>query len=213
MLAPHTLICNEYICIYIRVKNCVFCHIYHYSSCFEIANNVTSLSANCVESLYWCHRFALQLVKVYVSADFPHCPESRIWIRHRGWHAANGTFPGSATSVPTPSREGSTCQSTRASCGSIGMVTMGGWVVLLMVSDQPWFHTDPSSTPQRPEHLWSYSVASSWKKQSWRGVVFRGAPVDMPGTKALMAACLSRMWLTVARVRPTWPAITLRCMP
>ena len=49
------------------------------------------------------------------------------------------------------------------------------------------------------------------KARSRRGVVFRGAPVDLPGTKVPVAACLRRMQLMVARVRPTRPAMTLCC--
>ena len=45
------------------------------------------------------------------------------------------------------------------------------------------------------------------KAWSWRGVVFRWAPMDLPGTRVPVAACLRRMRLTVARVRPTRPAI------
>ena len=48
------------------------------------------------------------------------------------------------------------------------------------------------------------------KARSWRGVVFRGAPVDLPGTKFQVAACLLGMRLTAARVRSTRPAKELR---
>ena len=41
------------------------------------------------------------------------------------------------------------------------------------------------------------------KALSWWDVVFRGAPVDLPSTKVPVAACLWRMWLTVAPMRPT----------
>ena len=50
------------------------------------------------------------------------------------------------------------------------------------------------------------------KAQSWRGVVFHGAPVNLPGTKVPVVACLRRLQSTVARVRPR-PAIALCCMP
>ena len=49
--------------------------------------------------------------------------------------------------------------------------------------------------------------------QSCRGVVFRGAPEDLPGTKDPVAACLLSMWLTVARVKPTRAAIAPCLMP
>ena len=51
------------------------------------------------------------------------------------------------------------------------------------------------------------------KAMSWRGEVFRGAPVDMRVTKAPLAECLLRMRLMVERVRPTRPAISLCHMP
>ena len=51
------------------------------------------------------------------------------------------------------------------------------------------------------------------KAWSWRGVVFQGAPLDLPVTKVPVAACLRRMWLMVARVRPIRPAIALCHMP
>ena len=62
-----------------------------------------------------------------------------------------------------------------------------------------------------PIKRFSRSILS--KAWSWRGVVFRGAPVDLPGTKIPVAACLRRMQLTVAWVRSMWPAIALRHMP
>ena len=49
--------------------------------------------------------------------------------------------------------------------------------------------------------------------QSCRGVVFRGAPEDLPGTKDPVAACLLSMRLTVARVKPTRAAIAPCLMP
>ena len=51
------------------------------------------------------------------------------------------------------------------------------------------------------------------KAQSWRGMVFRGVPVDLPGTKIPVAACLQRMRLTVAWVRPTQPTIAICRQP
>ena len=60
-------------------------------------------------------------------------------------------------------------QGTRASC--------------LWFSSQPSFHTNSSSTPSMPENLWSCQTILK-KAQSWRGVFFRGAPVDLPGTKS-----------------------------
>ena len=51
------------------------------------------------------------------------------------------------------------------------------------------------------------------KVRFWRGVVFRGSPVDLPGTKVPVAACLRRMWLIVARVRLMRPVIALCLMP
>ena len=46
-----------------------------------------------------------------------------------------------------------------------------------------------------------------------RGVVFRGVPEDLPGTKDPVAACLLSMRLTVARVKPTQAAIAPCLMP
>ena len=43
--------------------------------------------------------------------------------------------------------------------------------------------------------------------RSCRGVVSRGAPEDLPGTKDPVAACLLSMRLAVARVKPTRAAI------
>ena len=43
--------------------------------------------------------------------------------------------------------------------------------------------------------------------RSCRGVVFRGAPEDLPGTKDPVAACLLSMRLMVAWVKPTRAAI------
>ena len=51
------------------------------------------------------------------------------------------------------------------------------------------------------------------KTRSWRGVVFRGAPVDLPGTKVPVTTCLRTMRLTVALVRPKRPAIAPCRMP
>ena len=51
------------------------------------------------------------------------------------------------------------------------------------------------------------------KAQFWRGAVFRGAPVYLYVTKVPVAACLRRMRLTVARVKPTRPIISLCRMP
>ena len=53
-------------------------------------------------------------------------------------------------------------------------------------------------------------LSNAW---SCRGVVFRWAPEDLPGTKDLVAACLLSMRLTVARVKPTRAAIALCLMP
>ena len=49
--------------------------------------------------------------------------------------------------------------------------------------------------------------------RSCRGVVFRGAPEDLPGTKDPVAACLLSMRLTVAQVQPTRAAIASCLMP
>ena len=51
------------------------------------------------------------------------------------------------------------------------------------------------------------------KARSWRGVVFRGDLMDLPGTKAPVAACIQMMQLMVTRVRPKQPAIALCRMP
>ena len=53
-------------------------------------------------------------------------------------------------------------------------------------------------------------LSISW---SCRGVVFRGAPEDLPGTKDPVAACLLSMWLTVARVKHPGAAIAPCLMP
>ena len=47
------------------------------------------------------------------------------------------------------------------------------------------------------------------KAWSWRGVVFRGAQTEIPGTKFPVAACLRMMRLTATRVRTTRPTIAL----
>ena len=61
---------------------------------------------------------------------------------------------------------------------------------------------------------WTWSCQTILNKaRSWRGVVFWGAPVDLPGTKVPLAACLRRIWLTVAWVRSMRPAIALCCLP
>ena len=49
--------------------------------------------------------------------------------------------------------------------------------------------------------------------RSCRGVVFRGAPEDLPGTKDPVAACLLSMRWTVARVKPTRAGIAPCLMP
>ena len=49
--------------------------------------------------------------------------------------------------------------------------------------------------------------------RSCRGVVFRGAPEDLPGTKDPVAVCLLSMRLTVAQVKPTRAAIAPCLMP
>ena len=94
-------------------------------------------------------------------------------------------------------------------CGSIGMVATeraSCW----WFSGQPSFHTLQSQGPITMKR-------SCWtilnKTRSWRGVVFRGTSVDLLGTKVPVAAFLLRMWLTVARVRPTRPSVALCCMP
>ena len=51
------------------------------------------------------------------------------------------------------------------------------------------------------------------KAQSWRGVALWGTLVDLHGAKVLVAACLQRMRLMVARIRPIRPAIALCDMP
>ena len=53
-------------------------------------------------------------------------------------------------------------------------------------------------------------LSNAW---SCRGVVFRGAPEDLPDTKDPVAACLLSMRLTVARVKPTRAAIAPCLMP
>ena len=49
--------------------------------------------------------------------------------------------------------------------------------------------------------------------RSCRGVVFWGAPENLPGTNDPVAACLLSMRLMVAWVKPTWAAIAPCLMP
>ena len=98
-------------------------------------------------------------------------------------------------------------------CGSICPVTMGQESVVNRCATSP--------------HSYRFLIravkARALKKRSCRtilsnarscrGVVFRGAPEDLPRTKDPVAACLLSMRLTVARVKPTRAAIAPCLMP
>ena len=119
-----------------------------------------------------------------------------IWTHHWKQHAANGPLSGSAISVPTPSRDSSGWQPTGASLwiykhGNHGIIASCWWF-----SGQPSFHTNSSSTPSRPERSCRTILNKAWS-----------------GMKVPVAARLWRMWMMVARVRSTWPAIALCRMP
>ena len=86
---------------------------------------------------------------------------------------------------------------------------MGCW----WFSGQHSFHNNSSSVPSRPEHLCSDPVGPSSTKHGLDEVWSSEVPVDMPGTKVPVTACLQRIQLTVALVRPTQPAIALCHMP
>ena len=91
------------------------------------------------------------------------------------------------------------------SCGSLGMITMGQEQV---VDGFP----ASSHSIKIPLMKQSYQTTLS-KAWCWRSVVFRGAPVDFPGTKVPVAACLWRFQFMAARVRPSRSAIALCRMP
>ena len=80
-------------------------------------------------------------------------------------------------------------------CGSMGTATIGQEPVVVGLLASPHSIQIPHLHRQGPS--------------TWQGVVFWGAPVDLLGTKVPVAACLWRMWLTLARVRPMQPAIAL----
>ena len=136
-----------------------------------------------------------------------------IWTRHRRWHTVNGPLSGSASSVvPTPS-EVVVGSQQRLSCGSISMVTTGQELVI----DGFWSALIPYKFLIHAVTAWALMNRSCPtilnKARPWREVVFWGAPVGLPDTKVSVAGCLQRMPLTVARVRPAWPTITLCWMP
>ena len=96
-------------------------------------------------------------------------------------------------------------------CGSICLVTTGQESVV-----------NCCATALIPYRFLIHAVkARALKKRSCRtilsnarscqGVVFQGAPEDLPGTKDPVAACLLSMWLTV--VKPTQAAIAPWLMP
>ena len=97
-------------------------------------------------------------------------------------------------------------------CGSIGTVTTGQEPLLLVLRPALILYKLLLCTikAQAPMKQSCWTILS--KAQSWRGVVFRGAPVDLSGTKVPVTACLWRMRLMVAGVRPTRPAIEFCCM-
>ena len=95
---------------------------------------------------------------------------------------------------------------------SIGTVTMGQ-ERLSMFFRQSSFHINFSSAPPKLEYLWSDPVRPSSTKHALDEAWLSGEPVDLPGTKFPMAACLWNLRLTVAWVKPTWPATALCHMP
>ena len=97
------------------------------------------------------------------------------------------------------------------SCGSICPVTTGEESVVNRCATSP--HCVQISHPRRQGRALKKRSCRTIlsNAQSCRGVVFRGAPEDLPGTKDLVAACLLSMRLTVARVKPTRAAIAPVC--
>ena len=98
-------------------------------------------------------------------------------------------------------------------CGSICPVTTGQESVVNRCATSP--HSVQISHPRRQGPNTQETILSDHPQQCTvcRGVVFRGAPEDLPGTKDPVAACLLSMRLTVARVKPTRAAIAPCLMP
>ena len=99
-------------------------------------------------------------------------------------------------------------------CGSICPVTTGQESVVNRCATSP--HSAQISHPRRQGPSTQETILSDLffsNARSCRGVVFRGAPEDLPGTKDPVAACLLSMRLTVARVKPTRAAIAPCLMP
>ena len=113
----------------------------------------------------------------------------------------NGLVSCSVTSVAIPSRDGSVWQSAGASLWVYRHRNHRTSVRCWWFSVQPLFHTNSLSVPSRPEH-----------SRSWRCVLFRRAPMDWPGIKVPVAACLWKIRLTMAWVRLTWPTIAFCCI-
>ena len=135
-----------------------------------------------------------------------------MWTRHRRWHAADWPLSGSATSVPTPSRDGCGWQSTGTSLwvyrhGNHGTRAGCGWF-----SDQPSFHTNSSSAPSRPEHE---AILLDHPQQTM--VLMKCGLPRSPCGLALHQSLSNNMPLEdvddCSRVRPTQPAIALCRMP
>ena len=99
-------------------------------------------------------------------------------------------------------------------CGSICPVTTGQESVVNRCVTSP--HSVQISHPRavKARALKKRSCRTILSNaRSCRGVVFRGAPEDLPGTKDPVAACLLSRRLTVARVKPTRAAIAPCLMP
>ena len=110
---------------------------------------------------------------------------------------------------PLPSGGGSGWQSTGASLwiyrhGNYGTRSGCWWS-----SGQPSFHTNFSSAPARPKHLWGDPFGPSSTKHGLGEVWSSEAP---PWT-CLAPTCLRVMQMTVAWVRPMQPTIAVCHMP
>ena len=98
-------------------------------------------------------------------------------------------------------------------CGSIGRVTMGQEAVV------DGFPASPNSIQiPHPCHKGPITYEAILLQHPQQSMVLMRcglsrSPVDLPGTKVPMVACLKSMWLTVAWVRSTRQAIALCPMP
>ena len=98
-------------------------------------------------------------------------------------------------------------------CGSIYLVTTGQESVInrCVTSLIPYRFLIHAVKARAPKKRSFRTILSNTR--SCRGVVFWGAPEDLPGTKDPVAACLLIMRLTFERVKPTRAAIAPCLMP